>query len=76
MTSKLKPNSTLLSTAVVGGAGMALPPGAGTPPTGMGTVLLYVPLATIAGLSPLAIQEDLGLPWSGPEGQPVWFQQG
>lgn len=68
-------NSEMLAMAVVGGAGMGLPPGAGTPPPGMGAVLLYVPLSAMAGKSPIEMQADMGLPWAGPNGEPFWFPQ-
>ena len=61
--------------AVVGGAGMGIPPGAGTPPAGMGAVLLYVPLSVMDGKSPIEMQAEMGLPWSGPNGEPFWFPQ-
>lgn len=61
--------------AVVGGAGMGIPPGAGTPPDGMGVVLLYVPLTVMDGKSPIEMQDEMGLPWSGPNGEPFWFPQ-
>ena len=71
----VNPNSEMLSKAVVGGAGMGLPPGAGTPPPGMGAVLLYVPLDCMEDKSRIEMQADMGLPWSGPNGEPFWFQQ-
>lgn len=61
--------------AVVGGAGMGIPPGSGTPPDGMGVVLLYVPLAVMDGKSPIEMQAEMSLPWSGPNGEPFWFPQ-
>ena len=69
----IKPDSTILSAAVVGGAGLALPPDAGIPPPGMGAVLLYVPLEVIGGKNPGEMQADMGLPWAGPNGEPYWF---
>lgn len=68
-------DSQILSSAVVGGAGLALPPGAGNPPPGFGAVLLYVPLSILHGKSPVEMQADLGLPWAGPNGEPQWFPQ-
>lgn len=65
--------SEMLARAVVGGAGMSLPPGAGTPPPGMGAVLLYVPLEAMEDKSPIEMQADMGLPWAGPDGEPFWF---
>lgn len=68
-------NSEMLSEAVVGGAGLMLPPDAGIPPKGMGAVLLYVPLKVMQGKSPVEMQADMGLPWAGPNGEPTWFPQ-
>lgn len=71
----LNVNSEMLAKAVVGGAGLGLPPGAGIPPRGMGAVLLYVPLSAMAGKTPVEMQADMGLPWAGEEGEPVWFPE-
>lgn len=68
-------NSRFFEEAVVGGAGMGIPPGAGNPPAGMGVVLLYVPLSVMDGKSPIEMQADMGLPWSGPNGEPYWFPE-
>lgn len=54
---------------------MMLPPNAGIPPRGMGAVLLYVPLEAMQDKSPIEMQADMGLPWAGPGGEPVWFPQ-
>lgn len=67
------PESKMLAQAVVGGVGLSIPPDAGTPPEGMAAVLLYVPLSLVNAKSPIDIQADLGLPWSGPAGEPIWF---
>ena len=67
--------SEMLAKAVVGGAGLGLPPGAGTPPPGMGAVLLYVPLEAMRDKSPVEMQADMGLPWAGPNGEPFWFPE-
>lgn len=69
----INPDSKLLSAAVVGGAGPGLPPDVGNPPPGMGAVLLYVPSQFITGMSLVAMQADMGLPWSDTKGQPYWF---
>ncbi|KZN20808.1 MULTISPECIES: hypothetical protein [Pseudomonas] len=56
------PTSKILANAVVGGAGMGMP--GIDMPKGMGAVLLYVPIADIAGKHPMEIQADLGLAWA------------
>lgn len=66
-------DSKMLAKAVVGGAGMGIPPGACEPPAGMGAVVLFVPLDAMAGMSPIEMQADMGLPWAGPGGEPCWF---
>lgn len=73
--SKINPSSEMLSKAVVGGAGLSVPPI--TPPCGMGVVVLFVPLASMQNKSPIEMQADMGLPWSwsGPNGDPYWFPQ-
>lgn len=68
------PSSELLRRAVVGGAGLGLPPGLSAPP-GMGMVLLYVPLEALTSRSIPEVQRDLGLPWSDETGQAVWFDE-
>jgi len=55
------PKSRMLAQALVGGAGLSLPPHV-TPPNGMALVLLYVPLNEIVGKNPAQIQADLGDP--------------
>lgn len=67
------PESKMLANAIVGGAGMGMP--GVTPPRGMGAVLLYVPLDSIQGKSPVEMQADLGLPWHCEGGQPIWFNE-
>lgn len=78
MTKKIRtipnPDSILLSSAVVGGAGLSLPPDI-KPPDGMAVVVLFVPIETMLGKSPIAIQDDLGLPWNMVGGEPVWFDE-
>lgn len=69
---KINANSKLLAHAVIGGAGIGVPPVA--PPQGMATVLLYVPATELVGLSPVEIQAGIGLPWSM-DGEPFWFPQ-
>lgn len=71
----INPDSKILSTAVVGGAGLFLPPDAGMPPPGMGAVVLFVPLESMQNASPIEIQADMGLPWCGPNGEPFWFAE-
>ena len=66
------PNSTMLAEAIVGGAGIDLPPDMDVP-VGMGAILLYVPLEHMVGKSMPQIQADLGLPWSAGDGQGFWF---
>lgn len=68
------PNSVLLSKAVVGGAGLDLPSDL-KPPTGMGMVLLYVPLNELTSRDMPELQADLGLPWSDQDGKPVWIDE-
>lgn len=68
------PSSALLSKAVVGGAGLGLPPDIAAPP-GMAMVLLYVPVGELTKRSMPEVQEDLGLPWSDEAGKPVWFDE-
>lgn len=69
------PASRLLANAVVGGAGLFLPPDQGFPPEGKAAVLLYVPVGQVAGKSLPELQADLGLPWSAGNGEPVWLDQ-
>lgn len=71
---RLNPESALFKSAVIGGAGIAIPP-AHVPPKGMSVVVLYVPENSIRHMTPQTIQKDLGLPWSGPNGEPVWLEQ-
>ncbi|MDN0082451.1 hypothetical protein QU487_06740 [Crenobacter sp. SG2305] len=66
------PESTLLAKAVVGGAGLNIPPGT-VPPEGMGAVVLFVPLEQMVGKTVMEIQSDLGLPWHAEGSDPVWF---
>lgn len=67
------PQSKLLESALVAGAGIGLP--GAEPPPGMGAILLYVPLGEIVAKSPLDIQEDLGLPWYCDSGPGIWFDE-
>jgi len=73
-TSRTVPNpmSKLLRQAVIGGAGIALPPDM-APPAGKAMVLLYVPIGELASLAITDIQSDLGIPWSDQDGNPVWL---
>ncbi len=68
------PNSELLRHAVVGGAGLGLPPDVEAP-AGMAIVLLYVPLDEVTKRSAPELQADLGLPWADQDGKPVWFDE-
>lgn len=68
------PNSALLSQAIVGGAGLRLPPGL-EPPPGMAMVLLYVPAKELTTRSMPEIQADLGLPWAADDGTGVWLDE-
>lgn len=72
------PHSKLLSKAVVGGAGLILPPAIQIP-EGMAMVLLLVPMEEILGKTMPEIQDDLGIPWHD-EGGPdesigVWLDE-
>ncbi|WP_321944386.1 hypothetical protein [Paraburkholderia tropica] len=67
-------NSSLLAHAVIGGVGLGAPP-VEEAPSGMATLVLYVPLETVLGKSPPDIQDDLGLPWHLVGGDPVWFDE-
>ncbi len=58
------PESQILPRAIIGGAGMELPPSASVPPQGMGAVLLYIKASHHLATNTKAIQDDLGLPWS------------
>lgn len=68
------PDSALLRRAVVGGAGLGLPPDLEAPP-GMAMVLLYVPVEELTSRSMPDIQTDLGLPWAAEDGAGVWFDE-
>lgn len=68
------PDSVLLRRAIIGGAGLGLPPGLEAPP-GMAMVLLYVPLRDLAGRSMPELQADLGLPWVADDGTGVWLDE-
>lgn len=72
---ELNKDSRLLTKAVIGGAGLQLPPDAGLPPEGMGAILLYVPLDVMKSMTLPDIQADIGLPWSGPDGEPFWLSE-
>ena len=67
------PKSNILANAVVGGAGIGLPPGFELPDN-MAAVILLVPIDEIAGKSPAEIQNDLGLPWATVDGEAHWFE--
>lgn len=66
------PESSILKNAVIGGAGLDVPPNS-SPPEGMGVILLYVPLSQLTTMSPPDMQQDLGLPWGVEGGGAVWF---
>lgn len=68
------PDSQLLANAVIGGAGLGLPPVADAP-EGMATVVLYVPVTEIVGKTMPEIQADLGLPWHIAGGGQYWFNK-
>ena len=67
------PESNILAKAVVGGAGIGLPPYYEIP-DGMAAVILLVPMNEIVGKNPIEIQADLGIPWSM-DGEPYWFEK-
>lgn len=67
-----KQKSTILSNALIGGAGLGLPQNQ-TIPKGMAAVLLYVPESYIVGKTIMDIQKDIGLPWHVEGGDPFWF---
>ena len=67
------PASNILANALVAGFGLEV---AGhNAPEGMGVVVLYVPLEKVESQMPLAIQEDLGLPWYSSGCPPIWFDE-
>lgn len=68
------PNSKLLSKAVIGGAGLSLPPDTQVP-DGMAMVLLLIPMEEIIGKSMPELQDDIGLPWHLEGGEGVWFDE-
>lgn len=68
------PHSQMLACAIVGGAGLTLPPKVDVP-EGMAAVVLFVPMEHVIGKSPIEIQEDLGLPWYCNGGSPAWFDE-
>ena len=68
------PSSKLLSQAVVGGIGLGLPLDLEIPP-GLACLMLLVPAEAIHLKSPIDLQDDLGLPWSGDGGAPMWFDE-
>lgn len=65
MTQKTNPNSTILSNAVIAGAGLSIPPEAMNIPDGMGAIILLVPVETIMHKNPEQIQSDMGIPFYG-----------
>ncbi len=67
------PNSTLLTSAIVGGFGIDIPPEHVVPPPGMGVIMLFVPLEKVVGQTAPEVQDDLGLPWSTGDGNGVWL---
>lgn len=78
MTLKLRvtpnPQSQLLNLAVIGGAGLSLPPDT-TVPEGMAAVLLFVPINCMIGKTIPEIQTDIGLPWFADGGESFWFDE-
>lgn len=66
--------SQMLASAIVGGAGLTLPPGVAVP-DGMAAVVLFVPMEQMIGKSAIEIQHDLGLPWHMENSKPVWFDE-
>lgn len=66
--------SKLLSKAVIGGAGLSIPPDLQVP-EGMAMVLLLVPIAEMVGKSMPELQADMGLPWHLEDGDGVWFDE-
>lgn len=64
------PESRLLAGAIIGGAGLGVPPGEAPP--GMAAVLLYVPIECVVGKSPIELQADLGLPWIASDDDGNW----
>jgi hypothetical protein len=74
MSTQPNPKSTILANAIIGGAGIGLPPEQSAP-RGMGCVLLYTPVGGIIGKSIIEIQQDVGLPWCmGNDGAGFWFE--
>lgn len=69
------PKSKMLANAIVGGVGLGIPPNSSTPPEGMATVVLFVPMNQVAGKNAIDIQRDLGLPWFARGGPAVWFDE-
>lgn len=68
------PHSTLLQHAVVGGAGLGIPPQMQIPP-GYAAVVLLVPANLLTSMNPIEIQSDLSMPWTdGTAGPGVWFE--
>ena len=68
------PDSALLRQAIIGGAGLGVPPDVEVPP-GMAVVLLYVPVQELTRRSMPEIQADLGLPWAADDGSGVWLDE-
>jgi len=66
------PRSTLLAAAAVTGVALGLPSDLRVPP-GFGAIVLVVPIEQLKGKSLIAIQRDLGLPWSPGAGHGVWL---
>lgn len=68
------PHSKLLQHAVVGGAGLGVPPQMQIPP-GCAAIVLFVPANLLTSMNPFEIQSDLSMPWSdGTAGPGVWFE--
>lgn len=69
------PESIILKSSIIGGAGLSVPPAICEPPNGMAAVLLYVPIEQIINKTPMQIQNDIGLPWHMDGGDSFWFEE-
>lgn len=76
MTNRRTPNpkSELLAGAIIGGAGIGLPPSQEAP-EGRAFVLLLVPQEQVLGRTALELQNDIGLPWHMEGGEGVWLDE-
>jgi hypothetical protein len=74
MSTQPNPKSTILSSSIIGGAGIGLPSEQKIP-RNMGCVLLYAPAGRFVGKTLIEIQNDIGLPWRmGDDGKGFWFE--